>query len=425
MPFFIEFAQQKNEKKPSISFWQYWSGSEAKPIEELVKKFNSENHEFKVEMLQISMPRKKILMSVVANVAADLVHLDGDMVVDFALRNALSDLNAYIQEEGSTEFRSRFIPIYLKMLNIQGKQWALPLMPNSEALHINKNLLAKYQLTEPESLEDIVQAFDIIHKSNPDFAETAFLPSWPPWIGRFIVVAFGGNWAQTVCLNAEKGKCSKFKNIITANDPKNIRAWKWIEENFVYKIPAKQLAAFTENFSAYQSPDNPFYSGKIVLENNGVWEKHLAKTFAPEMEIGIKAFPSDFAMQRDCKGNCPASLVSVDALAIPRNAKHPQMAFKFMQWLLKKENLEYLARAQHKFTPLKEYSEDFIEQHPNAQIKTFIDLAKSSNAQFFPQLNCVQKYRREIKNAYDSMLRREKDAETALNDLQDLMQTCE
>lgn len=396
--FYLEFDKKNKVLKNdsgvrTLTFWQYWTGKERKPLEELVKKFNSENHGFKVEMLTISLPRKKILMSIVGNVAPDLVHLDGDMVTDFALRKALMPLDDFWQVNPEIK-KEDFIPIYLEMLN----GYALPLMPTCEAMHVNMRRLSELTGSSepPQTLKDLVKIFD--GKSHVGYP---WLPSWPPWVGRFIVVPFGGSWGY----RNENGVW-----VITANKKENIEAWNWVQKNFISKIPQDKLASFTEGLQAYQSPDNPFYSEKVIIENNGVWEINLAKKFAPQIEVAVYPFPDN--------GFPLPTMVSVDALAIPEGAANPELAKKFMAWLLKTENLEYLAKEQAKFTPLLKSSQRFISSHPNPYIKTFINLAKSPNAQYFPTIKEVQRYKREIKNSYDKLLRMEGSAEEILNELQ-------
>lgn len=399
-PFVIElggpdpdaFAQDRLAKAPQddrakVVFWQYWSGSEKKPLEDLVTKFNSENHGFEVEMLSISMPRKKILMAIAAGVPPDLIHLDGDMVVDLGLRGGLLDLSPEFEAQGS-KFED-FIPIYREMLNINGKQFAMPLMPTCEAMHVNKTLLDQYRLPVPQSLDDIVKVFDALtlQSSKALQPHIAWLPSWPPWSGKFIVSAFGGDWQ-------------------VANSPENVKAWTWVQKNFASKIPSDKLAAFTEGFHAYQSPDNPFYSGRIAIENSGVWEYNLAGIFAPKMKVAVAPFPGE------------GTQVAVDALAIPRDAKHPKEALEFMQWLAKQGNLEYLALAQKKFSPLKNVSDDFFARHENPYIKVFVDLANSPSATYFPQVAYASRYKREIKEAYSKILRMEASPQEALDELQ-------
>ncbi|NBV99728.1 MAG: hypothetical protein EBR67_09535, partial [Proteobacteria bacterium] len=84
-----------------IKFWQYWAGEEKEALAKLIQKFNQEKHGFTVEMQSISLPRKKVMMAITANVPPDLVLLDGDMVMDFALRSALVPLEKILVEDGT------------------------------------------------------------------------------------------------------------------------------------------------------------------------------------------------------------------------------------------------------------------------------------------------------------------------------------
>jgi multiple sugar transport system substrate-binding protein len=408
-----------------IKFWQYWAGEEKEALAKLIQKFNQEKHGFTVEMQSISLPRKKVMMAITANVPPDLVLLDGDMVMDFALRNALLPLEKISAEDGFYKNTTKILlPNYLEMLFIKGSQVALPVMPTAEALHINKTLLNKYNLRSPESLEDLIYISDsIIKKSN--FNEFGWLPTWPIWSGRFIVTAFGGKWAEI-------GVCEQsYDYKITANTPENIKAWEWVLENFIKKIPQEKLQGFIEGNISYQSPDNPFYAGQVALETSGVWEYGFAKKFSPNYQVEVKAFPSFNSQGINSQSTAPSlkrannyeapTEIAVDALAIPKGAKNPDKALYFMLWLLKKENINYLALSQSKFPPLKlseSEKAEFIKKHPNPYIEVFMDLAESSNAVYFPHLSFSKEYKREIKKAFDKVLRLEMSPKEALDDLQ-------
>ena len=307
LPFVFDVLEKKeSQSNTEIEFWQYWSGPERKPLEKLINKFNSEQHPFTVKLRTISMPRKKILMAITAGIAPDLVHLDGDMVSDFALRNALQEIDfnkLKIAEE-------KFYQNYLNLLKIKNKQMALPLMPTAEALHINQNILEKYNLGEPESLKDLISSSEKIMKES-NYEQFGLLPTWPTWTGRVIVYLFGGAWAEEQADGSYK---------ITANSSQNIQAWKWLLDNFIKKIPQKKLQGFVEGNIAYQSPDNPFYAQTVAFEINGIWEYGFMKRFAPESTLKVKALN--------------ATELTVDALAIPRGAKHYDSTIYFMSWLL-------------------------------------------------------------------------------------------
>ena len=87
---------------------------------------------------------------------------------------------------------------------------------------------------------------------------------------------------------------------------------------------------------------------------------------------------------------------------------------------MKHENLEELCLLQRKFSPLV-YSdrESFIKKHPNPYIKVFIDLARSEGAGYFPQLTSYELYKRELKRAFEDVMRLEKTPEEALSKVQE------
>ena len=113
------------------------------------------------------------------------------------------------------------------------------------------------------------------------------------------------------------------------------------------------------------------------------------------------------------------TIVDEDCILIPRGSKHPKEAFEFISWLMKPENIEELCIGQYKFSPLV-YSDrdEFIKKHPHPYIKTFIDLARSKDAVFFPQATFYEFYRRELKRAFESVVRLNKTPEEALNEVQ-------
>lgn len=389
------FGKELLFKQPSteLLFWHYWTGEEKTPLEDLVQKFNSQETDFQVKLLSVSSPRKKYLMAINSGTPPDLIHLDSDMVIDLGLRNALLPLS--VKE-------NHFENIFLEMLNIEGKQLALPLLPSLEAMHINLDKVG----AAPESLEEIVELAKTYNRE--DFF--VWHPKWPSWTGRFLPIVFGGRWAKKV-----DGKWQP-----TANSPENIEAWTWMQENFTGKLYQESEKTLGTMVSAYQSADNPFYAGKIGLENNGIWEKKLAGIYAPDLKIKIAPFPSQ--IQSHSGGSSYPSYVSADAIAIPKGSKKQKQAQKFINWLSQQNNLERLALAQEKFTPLKKHSKDFFAKHPNKDIKVFVDLAASPNAAYFPQLPYIQKYKREIKLAYDKVFRKELSAKQALINLQEKLE---
>ncbi|OGI09762.1 MAG: hypothetical protein A3I68_05355 [Candidatus Melainabacteria bacterium RIFCSPLOWO2_02_FULL_35_15] len=388
-------------KITEITYWQYWTGFEGKAIEKLVDKFNETHSDIKIKMLTVSEPRKKTLLSIIGGTPPDVISSIAAWVPELASRGAIIPLDTYCKENMIS--KDLFIPVYWKMLNLYGHTWALPTTPSAVALYWNKNLFKESGLNPeipPRTLKELEIFSERLTKKdkNGKIIRIGFLPSWPSWAFGFYGVLFGGKWGAT------DGKA------ITANNPKNIEAWKWTQ-SFIKKLGGKNIQIFQEEFGNYQGPNNPFYTEKIALEINGVWEGNFIPRFAPHLKYGVAPMPG--------KDGRLITIVDEDCILIPRGSKHPKEAFEFISWLMKPENIEELCIGQYKFSPLV-YSDrdEFIKKHPHPYIKTFIDLARSKDAVFFPQATFYEFYRRELKRAFESVVRLNKTPEEALNEVQ-------
>lgn len=390
-----------------LTYWQYWTGFEGKAIEKLVDKFNKTHPDIKVKMLTISEPRKKTLLSIVGGTPPDVLSTIGPWVPELASKGALIPLDDYCKENMIT--KDLFFPAFWEMLNLYGHTWALPTTPTATALYWNKGLFKEAGLDPekpPKTLEELkVYSDKITRFENGKIKRIGFLPSWPLWTCGVYGVIFGGSWGTVNEKNTE----------ITANNPKNIEAWKWTQ-SFVEKLGGENVQTFQEEFGNFQGPNNPFYTNMIAIEINGTWEGNFISKFAPGISWGAAPIPT--------KDGSYATTVNCDCIVIPKGSKHPKEAFEFISWLMKPENLEELCIEQKKFSPLKiSDREDFIRNHPHPYIRVFIDLVKSKNAIYFPQTVLYQLYERELKREFESVMKLQSTPEEALNRVQNKLET--
>ena len=389
-----------------ITYWQYWTGFEGKAIEKLVEKFNKTHSDIKVKILTISEPRKKTLLSIIGGTPPDVISSIAAWIPELSSKGGIIPLDEYCKESMINE--SIFIPVYWKMLNLYGHTWALPTTPTATALYWNKSLFKEAGLNPdlpPKTIRELEIFSEKLTKKNQDgkITRIGFLPSWPSWAFGLYSVLFGGKWGEPD------------GTAITANNPRNIEAWNWAQ-SFIKKLGGKNIQTFQEEFGNYQGPNNPFYTGKIAIEINGVWEGNFISRFAPQIKWGVAPIPTKLGKL--------ITTVDCDCILIPRGSKHPKEAFEFIKWLLQAENIEELCIGQYKFSPLI-YSdrEDFIKKHPHPYIKTFINLARSKDAMFFPQVTFYEFYRRELKRAFESIMRLNNTPEEALNQVQKKLET--
>ena len=84
--------------------------------------------------------------------------------------------------------------------------------------------------------------------------------------------------------------------------------------------------------------------------------------------------------------------------------------------------MEKLCLGQRKFSPLVKVSDEFLKKHPNPYIKTFMDLAKSPDANYAPRMSVWAEYNDELNPAIDRVMALTATPQQALDVVQTRMQ---
>jgi spermidine/putrescine-binding protein len=114
--------------------------------------------------------------------------------------------------------------------------------------------------------------------------------------------------------------------------------------------------------------------------------------------------------------------VQSDVVVIPKGARHPREAFEFICYLQRQDVAEKLARAQQKFTALRDVSPGFLQGHPNPAIGLFIRLARSPAVRSVPRLSIWHEYDEELAAARERVTDLRETPEVALAAVQERMQ---
>ncbi|MCX7765207.1 MAG: extracellular solute-binding protein, partial [Candidatus Sumerlaeia bacterium] len=111
------------------------------------------------------------------------------------------------------------------------------------------------------------------------------------------------------------------------DQPANQRALEWMTKMYT-RVGLENWRRFSAGFGAYQSPQNPFFVGKLAMREDGQWLIMFIKQFAPDLDYGIFAFPSVMA------GGPGYTYTSGSFWAIPVGKRHPEEAWEFLKWLI-------------------------------------------------------------------------------------------
>ncbi len=367
-----------------IRYWEKWTGFEAEAMKRVVDDFNSSQDSIYVDFSSVSQIDRKLMLATAGGVPPDVAGLWSSLLPIYAENNALTPLEKLAVENGVQ--RADYIDVFWRLCSHRGHLWALPSTPTSIALVWNKKLFREAGLDPerpPRSIAELEEFNEKLAKYRPDgrLERIGFLPEEPGWWSAMWGYWFGGKlWDED--------------KAITIDSPENIAAYNWVA-SYPKRFGASNLLAFRDGFGNFASPQNPFLSGRVAMELQGVWIYKYIKTYAPpDFEWGVAPLPA-----ADPSRLTDVTVVEADALVIPAGAKHPKEAFQFIKYVNSQKPMEKLCLGQEKFSPLRECSPEFFRDHPHPYIKEFLQLAKSPNAQHVPKVPTWTEYANDMRNA--------------------------
>ena len=372
-------------------------------MQAVVDDFNASQSKIFVEYSSVSQMDRRLMLAINGGVPPDVAGVASKTLPFYAESNALTPLDRLAERHGVR--RDQYIDVFWQICSCHGHLWALPTTPACLGLIWNKKLFREAGLDPeqpPRSIAELEQFNERLVRRAPDgrLISLGHVPAEPGWYDDIWSWWFGGRlW------DGDK--------TITADAPENVAAYDWIA-SYPKRFGASSLLAFRDGSGNFASPQNPFFTGRVAMVLQGPWIYNFIKTFAPpDFEWGMAAFPSALG-----DGLKDVTLVENDALVIPAGAAHPEEAFEFIRYVNSQGPMEKLCLGQRKFSPLRACSAEFFRNHPNPYIGRFLELAKSPNAHFVPQLTTWPIYSNDLTQAFNRIWAGQAGAREALEEVQ-------
>jgi multiple sugar transport system substrate-binding protein len=390
-----------------VTYWEKWTGFEGDAMQAVVDDFNKSQDRIFVERLPVSSIDRKIMLATAGGDPPDVAGLWSWAIPNYAEKGALTPLNKYLAEAGIS--RTNYIPVFWDLCSYRGFTWALPSTPATIALHWNKKMFREAGLdpdVPPKSLDELdamVEKLTIVEIERKGKRVRVRYPELTPEekeAKNFSIVQLGTSPAEPGWYNQMwgywfGGRLLDGERKIAANSPENVAALAWFS-SYPNKYGLRNMQAFGATFGNFASPQNAFLAGRIAMVIQGVWMYNFISKYSPGMEWAAAPFPA-----KDPEKTPNVTIAECDVLVIPHGARNAKEAFEFIQYVNSEAPMEKLCLAQRKFSPLAAQSKDFVEKHPNPNIQVFIDLAKSPNALYVPQISIWNEYVEEMNVAYD------------------------
>lgn len=366
-----------------LDYWEKWTGDEGRAMQRIVDSFNESQDKIFVRYLVTNSIHQKALVSILGGSPPDILGLYAYNVPSYSEANAVLPLGDLAAQHGLT--LEHYAPGMRPVMTSGGRWYAIINTGGTLALYWNRAIFRENAdaLTHaglsaeraPRTIAELDAANRIISRvkgggapGNGPLERAGFLhmePGWWSWIWGYF---FGGSLYDPV------------KDRALAGSEEFIRAYEWVQ-SYPKEFGSEHVDRFRSGFGPYGTPQSAFLTGEVAMVVQGPWMANQVVAFRPDLDYGVAPMPVVDSM---LDPQNPVTCVDTDVLMIPRGAKHPEASMEFIAYTQRKENVEALATAHCKGSPLAEVSESFLANHPNRGVRLFTSMASSSRAFIAP-----------------------------------------
>lgn len=379
----------------TIRFSYLWTGPEGKAMEKVIEAFNKSQTRITVE--GVSNPDQQAQLAALTGRKGvfDISDNFGAVTGSWASKSIIRPLDEYIERDGFDI--EDFVPAAMDQCRYEDQVFQLPIAVNNYGLFYNKALLSKAGIKEvPQTTGELAKATAKLTKTDKKGISQLGLAGANGATPNFRLMGlnFGGQWYAD-------GKP-------TPADPGNIAGADFYVDNVIKKYGVKEIDRFASGFGDYQSPQNPFYQGKLAMVIDGEWQPSFIEEFAPDLDWDVAPLP----YPDDQPELANTTLVEAGTLFIPSNSQHPEEAWEFMKFLVSEESmLEFTLALSNLPSRSSLLSHQDYDKITNFDL--FLKLLESENASSIPSLPSLAQYTSDLSTADDAIIRLEKTPQQA------------
>lgn len=317
-------VQQETVHKETVQFSSWGSKSELDIIKPILKEFERENPDIKVDFVHIPQNYfQKIHLLFASNLAPDVIFINNLYLPVYANAGLLEEVK---REKGKGKADdSPFYGKALDALSYEGKLYAVPRDVSNLVVYYNKDLFKKYGVPIPNKYWSFDDFLNLAQRLTKDTNNDGKVDIWGISFEEdllfylpYLMSEGGGVMSDDL----------KHSIIDTPQSQKGL--------HFYSDLRNKWGVAPKKEESASATMAQLFLQGKLAMHLSGRW---LVPKYREEAKFGwdVVNFP------RGDKG----SVVPMDASgwAISKNSKHKAAAIRLVKYLSSKESIEKFTRS--------------------------------------------------------------------------------
>ncbi len=355
---FAPIADVASAQEPmTLSFLTNGSPQYVESTRAFIEEFERANPDIKIEMSLGGVD--KFLTSLAGGTPPDIVRLYAATVPEMAARGLIQNLTPFLAKSGVDT--ADFVPaIWNRGLSYRGNPYAVAYGIGVTGMFYNKDLFAQTGLGTPDASwrweSEGLEAGRKLTQSGADGTiERYFLPSIPRTeVGPFMYSAGGGYFSDD-------------ERTAIIDRPESVQGVQFVRDlMWQYEIaaPPGSSVKFTE--------------GTTAAFNVGSW-------YLSEMN-NVDSFDWDVAPLPSLYGGRGTDIWPETPVAIPAGVPHPDLSWRFLEFIVSKEGQTSLAELGLATPPLKLSvgSDILTDLHPRVSTDVFLELAVLPETKPYP-----------------------------------------
>ncbi|MBS4218350.1 ABC transporter substrate-binding protein [Bacillus sp. FJAT-49711] len=394
-----------------FTYWYPWGGDSETWDKWRMEEFEKEYTENKINAVYAppdgGISNGKLLAAISGGNPPDVV-ISSDYAAAYALaaQGALEPIDQYLVNEGFDE--SKVLASFQDVMKFDGKTYLFPQDSNVNLLYYNVKMFEEAGLDPnkpPTTIEELDEYAEKLTKLNDKggFDRLGFIP----WIdaGDDSLLwgwVFGAKFFDST------------ENQVHLNEKPLVDSLNWMN-TYAQRYNPEKIKSFTSGFGGAFSPDHPFFTGKVAMTINGNWFANALKTYSPDTEYRVAAIPNP------PDGREKATTLGTNVFMIPKGAKNPEAAIKF---ILFGGQPEILADNINIWRSISIYNEpsDAVKWDGDQVYDVVLDVAASTNSGHPALTSIAGQLKNELTLLRDSVIYNDNDPEPLLEEAEKKLQ---
>ena len=321
LPLTVTAQNPDCEGDVTLTYWHHWGGNRIPLMEAQVAAFEDAHPGICVNNVFLPWDNRlqNLLTAIAAESPPDVTMFGRQDLPFFAATESIIPLDDYMAADGVSS--DIFVPAEFAGTQYNGQTWILP-QPTGGALNIvwyNSDHLAEAGIeTFPETWDEMLEAAEALRTGDGAFLDrvgfNALRTSGPP---AFIT------WLNT---NGQAWISDDLRTV-TINNEAGIQTMEFMQAMTDINYGIEELNAFWEATGEFDQL--PIILGLASMESTGSWTLFQLEDHAETLNFDVAPLPYGPNGSPDARGSTWGGW----GYMIPKNAAHPDEAWKLVKWL--------------------------------------------------------------------------------------------